>query len=58
LGATYRAMGDREKAAAELEQVLHIKQQTRSAEQTPPSAVRDLLFSVRPPADAREAGRP
>jgi len=58
LSATYRAMGERVKAAAELEEVVRIKQQTRSAEQAPPSPVRDLLFSVRPPADAREAGRP
>ena len=58
LSATYRAMGDRAKAAAELEQVLHIKQQTRSAEQAPPSPVRDLLFSVRPPAEVGASGAP
>jgi tetratricopeptide (TPR) repeat protein len=58
LSATYRAMGDRVKAAAELEQVLRIKQQTRSAEQAPPSPVRDLLFSVRPPIQIGAGGAP
>ena len=59
LSATYRAMGDRVKAAAELEQVLRIKQQARSAEQAPPpSPVRELLFGVRAPAEARAAENP
>jgi tetratricopeptide (TPR) repeat protein len=58
LSTTYRAMGDRVKAAAELEEVLRIKQETRSAEQAPPSPVRDLLFSVRPPAETGARGAP
>ena len=58
LSATYRAMGDPAKATAELEQVLRIKQQTRAAEQGPLSAVRELLFSVRPPAESGASGAP
>lgn len=58
LSATYRAMGDRDKAAAELKEVLRIKQETRSAEQSPPSPVRDLLFGVRPPTETNSTGNP
>jgi tetratricopeptide (TPR) repeat protein len=58
LSATYRAMGERGKAAAELKEVLRIKQETRSAEQSPPSPVRDLLFGVRPPAERGSVGNP
>jgi len=58
LSATYRAMGERDKAAAELKEVLRIKQETRSPEQSPPSPVRDLLFGVRPPAETSSGGQP
>ena len=58
LSATYRAMGDREKAASELKEVLRINQATRGADQSPPSPVRNLLFSVRPPVNAPVVGNP
>ena len=58
LSATYRAMGEREKAADELKEVLRIKQTTRDADQAPPSPVRDLLFSVRHSAEASALGNP
>jgi tetratricopeptide (TPR) repeat protein len=47
---TYRALGEREKANAELQEVLRIKQKTRDADQAPPFPVREMLFTVRPPA--------
>jgi hypothetical protein len=47
LSATYRALGEREKSAAELKEVLRIKQQIRTADQAPPSSPASLLFSVR-----------
>ncbi len=50
LSAAYRALGEREKAATELKEILRIKQETGSADQAPPSPVRNLLFAVRPPA--------
>lgn len=52
LSAAYRALGDREKAADELKEVLRIKQATDGAEQAPPSPVRELLFTVRAPTEA------
>ena len=51
LSATYRAMGDREKATTEVKEILRIKQASRGTDQAPPSPVRNLLFSVRPPAE-------
>jgi tetratricopeptide (TPR) repeat protein len=48
LSATYRALGEKEKSASELKEVLRIKQQYRTADQAPPSSPASLLFSVRP----------
>lgn len=50
LGATFRAVGDRQKSAAELEEIVRIKQRLRSPDQSPPSDLRGLLFSVPAPA--------
>jgi tetratricopeptide (TPR) repeat protein len=49
LSATYRALGDREKSAAELQEIVRIKQADPTADQAPPFPVGDLLFTVRPP---------
>ena len=49
LSATYRALGEKQKSIAELKEVLRIKQQIRSADQSPPSGVKNLLFSVPAP---------
>ena len=43
---TYRALGDKEKAAEELKTVLRIKQQNPTADQELPFSVGDMLFSV------------
>lgn len=48
LSATYRALGDREKSAAELKEIVRIKQANPTADQAPPFPVGDLLFTVRP----------
>lgn len=50
LAGTYRALGEREKANAELQEILRIKQAARDADQTPPFPIREMLFTVRPPA--------
>ena len=50
LSATYRALGDRGKSSAELQEILRIKQANPTADQTPPSPVNNLLFTVRRPA--------
>jgi len=50
LSATYRALGEREKSAAELKEIVRIKQADPTADQAPPFPVGDLLFTVRPPA--------
>jgi len=50
LSAVYRALGEREKSAAELKEIVRIKQANPTADQTPPFPVGDLLFSVRPSA--------
>jgi tetratricopeptide (TPR) repeat protein len=57
LGATYRAMGEKDKSIAELKEVLRIKAMP-AADQEPPSEALSLLFSVRTPSAAREAGTP
>ena len=49
LSATYRALGERDKSAGELKAVLRIKQQSRTADQTPPFPIKSLLFTIRPP---------
>ena len=50
LAGVYRAMGEREKSAAELQVILRIKEANPTADQMPPFPASDLLFSVRPPA--------
>ncbi len=49
LSATYRALGEKEKSVAELKEILRIKQQNRSASETPPFPLGKFLFSVGPP---------
>jgi Flp pilus assembly protein TadD len=46
LSATYLALGNRQKSAAELKDVLRIKQQIRTPDQKPPFSPDSLLFSV------------
>ncbi|MGA2606995.1 MAG: tetratricopeptide repeat protein [Terriglobia bacterium] len=50
LAGVYRATGEKEKSIAELKEILRIKQENRTADQTPPFPMDSLLFSVRPPA--------
>jgi tetratricopeptide (TPR) repeat protein len=54
LAGVYRAMGEREKSAEALKEIVRIKQENPTADQTPPLPTRDLLFSVpgpsRPPS--------
>jgi tetratricopeptide (TPR) repeat protein len=50
LAGVYKAMGDKEKSTAELKEIVRIKQENRTADQTPPFPARDLLFTVRRPA--------
>jgi len=50
LAAVYRAMGEREKSGAELKEIVRIKQENPTADQTPPFPMEGLLFTVRPPA--------
>ncbi|MGH9401863.1 MAG: tetratricopeptide repeat protein [Terriglobia bacterium] len=50
LSGTYRALGDKEKSAAELKEVLLIQQRIRSPDQAPPSDLKNLLFSVPAPS--------
>jgi tetratricopeptide (TPR) repeat protein len=49
LSAVYRALGEREKSAAELKAILRIKQKLRSPVQAPPRYPTRLLFSVSVP---------
>jgi superkiller protein 3 len=49
LSATYRALGENEKSIAELKEIVRIKQENPSADQTPPFPAGSLLFTVRPP---------
>jgi len=46
LAGVYRAMGEKEKSIAELKEILRIKQENPTADQTPPFPARNLLFSV------------
>jgi tetratricopeptide (TPR) repeat protein len=46
LAGVYRAMGEKEKSVAELKDILRIKQENPTADQTPPFPVSDLLFGV------------
>jgi len=50
LAGVYKAMGDKEKSIAELKEILRIKQENPTADQTPPFPMSGLLFTVRPPA--------
>jgi tetratricopeptide (TPR) repeat protein len=50
LAGVYRAMGEREKSAEVLKEIVRIKQENPTADQTPPFPARDLLFTVRNPA--------
>jgi hypothetical protein len=43
-------MGEREKSAEVLKEIVRIKQENPTADQTPPFPARDLLFTVRSPA--------
>ena len=49
LSGTYRALGDKEKAAEELKTVLRIKQQNPTADQSPPFPIGSELFGVQSP---------
>ncbi len=49
LSGVYRALGEKEKSADELKEVLRIKQQSRTAEQIPPFPTMSLLFAVQSP---------
>jgi lipopolysaccharide biosynthesis regulator YciM len=52
LSATYRAMGEKEKSMAELQEVARIKQSQRSAVSAPPPlapSMENLLTSMPPP---------
>ena len=46
LSGTYRALGEREKAAEELKTVLRIKQQNPTADQSLPFSIGDMLFTL------------
>jgi tetratricopeptide (TPR) repeat protein len=62
LAGVYRAMGEKEKSIAELKEIVRIKQENPTADQTPPFPVGDLLFSVRPsshqPVETPSVARP
>jgi len=49
LAGVYRAMGEKGKSVDELQEILRIKQENRTADQTPPFPARDLLFTVSSP---------
>ena len=50
LAGVYRAMGEKDKSVAALKEIVRIKQENPTADQTPPFPARDLLFTVRNPA--------
>jgi tetratricopeptide (TPR) repeat protein len=50
LAGVYKALGEKEKSIAELKEILRIKQENPTADQTPPLPAADLLFTVQPPA--------
>jgi tetratricopeptide (TPR) repeat protein len=50
LAAVYRALGEKEKSAAELKEILGVKQAHPTADQTPPFPMEKLLFSVQVPS--------
>ncbi|HXX21574.1 MAG TPA: tetratricopeptide repeat protein [Terriglobia bacterium] len=49
LAGVYRAMGERDKSAAVLKEIVRIKQENPTADQNPPFPARDLLFTVQSP---------
>jgi len=49
LAGVYRAMGERDKSAAALKEIVRIKQENPTADQNPPFPARDLLFTVQSP---------
>jgi tetratricopeptide (TPR) repeat protein len=49
LAGVYRAMGEREKSAEALKEIVRIKQQNPTADQSPFFPARDLLFTVQSP---------
>jgi tetratricopeptide (TPR) repeat protein len=53
LAGVYKAMGDKEKSIAELKEILRIKQENPTADQTPPFPMEKLLFSVQAPSHPR-----
>jgi tetratricopeptide (TPR) repeat protein len=60
MSAAYRAIGEKEKAIAELKEVLRIKQKYGGTIQgsPAPAAITNLLFRVRPPAQEEPNGSP
>ena len=50
LAGVYKALGEKDKSIAELKDVLRIKQENPTADQTPPLPAADLLFTVQPSA--------
>jgi len=50
LAGVYRALGEREKSAEELKEILRVKQAHPTADQTPPFPMEKLLFSVQVPS--------
>jgi tetratricopeptide (TPR) repeat protein len=53
LAGVYKALGDKEKSIAELKEIVRIKQENPTADQTPPFPMENLMFSVQPPAHPR-----
>ncbi len=49
LAGVYRATGEREKSAEALKEIVRIKQENPTADQSPPFPARDLLFTVQSP---------
>jgi len=50
LAGAYRALGEREKSAEELTEILRVTQAHPTADQTPPFPMEKLLFSVQVPS--------
>jgi hypothetical protein len=53
LAGVYKAVGDKEKSIAELQEILRLKQANPTADQTPPFPMEKLLFSVQAPSHPR-----
>jgi tetratricopeptide (TPR) repeat protein len=49
LAGVYKAMGEKEKSIAELKDIVRIKQENPTADQTPPVPMEKFLFSVQAP---------